>query len=37
MNLSIQKVIYRSKLKHAIAKIVPVYEDSDELDPGNYK
>ena len=35
MNLSIQKGIYPLKLKHA--KIVPVYKDGDELDPGNYR
>ena len=35
MNLSIQKGISPLKLKHA--KIVPVYKDGDELDPGNYK
>ena len=35
MNLSIQKGIYPSKLKHA--KIVPLYKDGDELDPGNYR
>ena len=36
MNLSIQKGIYYPlKLKHA--KVVPVYKDGDELDPGNYR
>ena len=33
MNLSIQKGIYSSKLKHA--KMVPVYKNDNELDPGN--
>ena len=35
MNLSIQNGVFPSKLKHA--KIIPVYKDDDETDPGNYR
>jgi hypothetical protein len=34
INLSIQKVVFPSKLKHA--KVVPIYKTDDETDPGNY-
>jgi hypothetical protein len=35
MNLSIKNGVFPSKLKHA--KVIPVYKDDDETDPGNYK
>jgi hypothetical protein len=35
MNLSIQNGVFPSKLKHA--KVIPVYKDDDETDPGNYR
>jgi hypothetical protein len=35
INLSIQKGVFPSKLKHA--KVVPIYKTDDETDPGNYR
>ncbi len=35
MNLSVQNGVFPSKLKHA--KVIPVYKDDNETDPGNYR
>ena len=35
MNLSIETGSFPSKLKHA--KVIPIYKNGDELEPGNYR
>ena len=35
INNSIQRGIFSSKLKHA--KIIPIFKDGDEAEPGNYR
>ena len=35
INNSVQRGIFRSKLKHA--KIIPIFKDGDEAEPGNYR
>ncbi len=35
MNISIEKGVFASKLKHA--KIIPIFKDDDETDQGNYR
>ena len=35
MNISIEKGVFPSKFKHA--KVIPIFKDDDETDPGNYR
>ena len=35
MNISIEKGVFPSKFKRA--KVIPIFKDDDETDPGNYR